>query len=347
MPLAFHFPSILPNFTDQPTSSRVLSRNVRNFMDKELKIDIRGQHFLLAVSGGVDSLALLCLWLWLRPIYGHTLSVCHIDHMLREESPLEAKTIANLCAAWGIEYFVHQTNIPKLAHEQKKGLEEMARIERYIHLENYRKKCQAHWICLGHHLGDLQEDILMRLMRGSGWPALGGMQALDKKRNILRPLLLQEQNQLTNLVKAAGIGHADDKSNCDTKYLRNRVRHNILPLIHAENPSFQQKAAELWQFASYDQEHWQDIVLKLFAQVKVDENAITLPAAMLNGLDKATRLRLYMHSISTLAKGQARANTLIELDNAWVQGRGNTTFQLPGNVEARLKKGAITFQVIV
>ncbi len=342
---AFDFPPNLPDFTSQPTKTRVLSRNVRDFLDKDIKIHIKNQHFLLAVSGGADSLALLCLWLWLRPIYGHTLSVCHIDHMLREESSIEANTVKTLCQAWGIECFVHKTHVKKLAKEQKVGLEEMARLERYTHLEHYRKVCKAQWICLAHHLGDLQEDILMRLMRGSGWPALGGMQAVDAKRHILRPLLLQNKTEFYALLDACRLGYAHDKSNDDTNYLRNRVRHNILPLIHAENPSFDQKAKELWTFAAHDAKHWQEFILELFAkyEVHLQENSITLPAVMLKNANKATRLRLYIQAIHLLGKGQARASTLLELDDAWEDARGNTFFQLAGGMEARLKKFAITF----
>ncbi len=221
----------------------------------------------------------------------------------------------------------------------------MARQERYTHLEHYRKKSNAKWICLAHHLDDLQEDILMRLMRGSGWPALGGMQAMDAKRRILRPLLLQEKQELYALLKCCELGYAQDESNYDTSYLRNRVRHNILPLIHAENPSFKQKTLELWKFAVYDNEHWQNTVLELFTkhEVTIQNNSITLSAAMLKSVNKATRLRLYMQAINLLNQAQARANTLLELDNAWEEGRGNTTFQLANGLEAKLKKGSILF----
>ncbi len=354
MAYAFSFPQNIPAFTSQPTQTRVLSRNVRNFLDSELKLDLQGKHFLLAVSGGVDSLALLCLWIWLRPIYKHSLSVCHIDHMLRGESTLEAKTIAALCKAWDIECFIQQVDVAKCAAEQKKGLEEMARLQRYHYLEQYGKKCHASWICLAHHLGDLQEDILMRLMRGSGWPALGGMAAVDNKRHILRPLLLQDKNSLYNLLQHAGLGFAHDKSNDDDTFLRNRVRNNIMPLIQAENPSFEQKARELWRFANYDAQYWHGMMEQLFLHynISIVNEAITLPADLLKSSDKATRLRLYMHAIQLLISnsidikmGQARAQTLLELDDAFEQGRGNITFELPGKITAYLKKGTVVISI--
>ncbi len=351
MSYAFCFPKSLPSFTSQPTQIRVLSRNIRNFLDEELKLDLQGKHFLLAVSGGIDSLALLCLWIWLKPVYNFTLSVCHINHMLREESALEAKTIAALCEAWGIECFIQQVDVAKYAIEQKKGIEESARYQRYYYLEKYRNKCKAHWICLGHHLGDLQEDILMRLIRGSGWPALGGMAAIDGKRRILRPLLLQSKESLYNILQDVGLGFAHDKSNDEQSFLRNRLRHQVLPLLHAENPSFEQKAKELWRLASYDAIHWQKIIEQIFLDYGVNtiNNNITLPKFLLKSCDKATRLRLYMHAIQLLIEnnphlklGQARAQTLLDLDDALEQGRGNTVFEFSGHLEARLKQGSVT-----
>ncbi len=351
MSYAFQFPSNPPDFATQPTQSRVLTRNVRNFIDKELILDINNKHLILAVSGGADSLALLCLWIWLRPIYHHTLSVCHIDHMLRPESELEAHSIAALCAAWDIDFHVEKVDVNMYAKEKKIGLEEAARHVRYTQLEKYRKSCKADWICLAHHLGDLQEDILMRLIRGSGWPALGGMQAIDYKRHILRPLLLQDKASLYALLQHANIGFAHDKSNDDHSFLRNRLRHKLIPLLEAENPNFKQKASELWKFASYDALHWQNIIQQLFMDHNIhnNNNCVQLPPKLLKQVDKATRLRLYMHAIQLLTFnnchniGQARAHTLLELDAALTEGRGNTTFQLPGHIEAKLKKSTISF----
>ncbi len=351
---AFNFPQILPDFTTQPTQTRVLSRNVRDFLDIDLKLDLHNKHFLLAVSGGVDSLAMLCLWLWLRPIYKHSLSVCYIDHMLRDESTCEAKTISSLCKAWDIECFIYKVDVAKCATQSKKGLEEMARIQRYKLLEQCRQECQAHWICLAHHLGDLQEDVLMRLMRGSGWPSLGGMVAVDEKRHILRPLLLQSKSSLYELLHHAKLGFAHDKSNDEDIFLRNRVRNTILPLIQSENPSFEQKIKELWYLASYDAKYWQNTVEQLFLQYQIDitDNKIMLPSALLKNSDKAIRLRLYMHAIQLLIVsipssrvGQARAQTLFELDEAFEQGRGNTTFELPGKLFAHLKSGCISIGI--
>ncbi len=379
--MAFSFPPTPPQLQEQDKKSQKLWRSMRDFLQKELKIPIRNTHFLLAVSGGADSLALLCLWQWLCQAEQASFSVLHINHGLRPESVDEARSVQALCRTWKIPCFIENINVPSLAKVQKLGVEETARKARYALLEQYRIQCQAAWICLGHHLQDVQEDILMRLIRGTGWPALGGMVAKDAHRHLLRPLLLQQPHTLRTLLAQLGLTWAEDASNTDTAFLRNRVRHTILPLLQAENPSFSQKTAELWHFAQYDAAHWQEIMENLCAQhhifyqehaqekvekEKAEKNGVLLPAKVLKSLDTATRLRLYVHAVRLLKEaclhnlpkngechdfckeqgqisGQIRAHTLFQLDAALKEGRGNTLFQLPGYITAYVKKGSILF----
>ncbi len=346
------FPSCLPPLKTQARTSKNLVRQAEVFLQEELHIELQNNHFLLAVSGGADSMALLCIWQWLSAKHACTFSVVHLNHGLRQESFAEAENLKKLCTAWNIDYFTEFFDIPKLAQEQKLGFEEMSRKIRYELYAKYRKKCRAAWICLGHHLQDVQEDMLMRLIRGTGWPALAGMVAKDEDRHILRPLLMQEAQELRHLLQNAGISWAEDASNSDTKFFRNRVRHTLLPLFQAENPQFSKKAQELWHMAQYDKEHWQNALHELCRKYHVhcQDACVKLPADLLKQIDKATRLRLYLHAIHLLKQdnayitGQARAHTFFALDHALTQGRGNTIFQLPGNICAYLKKGSIVFK---
>ncbi len=349
---AFQFPAHIPFFKEQSAQTKALARAVRLFLENDLHISLEKKHFLLAVSGGADSLSLLCIWQLLRPVYDFSFSVVHINHNLRPESTQEAQTVQELCAVWEIPCFISSVDIYAEAKKHKMGIEETARHTRYAIYEQYRLHCGAAWVCLGHHLRDVQEDVFMRLLRGAGWPALGGMVASDAQRRILRPLLMQEPEQLRLLLQHMGFTWVEDASNADTTYLRNRVRHTFLPLFQAENPSFPQKIAELWQLAQYDATHWQELVQSLCEQYDVccTHGIVLLPAKLLQQNDKATRLRLYMHALHILQKdahegsvGQARAHTLFQLDTALQEGRGGITFQLPNHVVAHIKKGAVRF----
>ncbi len=347
---AFTFPPHVPSYAAQDKATQDVLRSVRRFLQQELHISLEKTHCLLAVSGGADSLALLCLWQWLRPVYDLSFSVLHINHHLRPESTAEAHCVQALCAAWKIPCFVED-----IYFEQKSGLEEAARHKRYALYEHYRQHCKASWVCLGHHLGDVQEDVLMRLIRGAAWPALGGMVALDTTRHILRPLLLQEPQSLRRILQKAGLSWAEDATNTDRHYLRNRVRHDILPYFHAENPAFAQKITEVWQCAQYDKEHWQEVIQNLCQEyhISVQENRLILPAKLLQKSNKATRLRLYTHALKALQNtdpnvhGQGRAQTLFKLDEALQAGRGNTLFQFSGSLTAKIHKNAITFELMI
>lgn len=316
-------------------------------MAQECRTSLNGAKLVLAVSGGADSLALLTIFTALRARTGHTVVAMHIDHGLRPESTVEAASVAKLCAAWGIECHVHTAPVRQHAATHAMGIEEAGRHLRYELLEQCRAGHAAQWIATGHHRADLAEDMLLRFTRGTGWPALGGMQALDPVRHLLRPLLLCDPAALRELLQSYGLSWHKDASNADISYTRNRLRHTVMPLLQAENPALHQGVQNLWTLAQEDTKHWDTIITTALAShaVCLSPPSITLPKALLQTVDKATRLRLYMRAIQALQQGQARGTTLLHLDAAWEKGRGNTHFQLPGKVNAHLKQGAVTFTI--
>ncbi len=355
-------PRVPPSIHEQAPFTKALVQNMERFLKKDLQISLGNSHFLLALSGGADSLALLCCFLWLKQCNIHkniTISVAHLDHALRNESAQEAQAVQSLCSAWNIPLFLHRINIRKHAreqgHEDMCALEENARNVRYTCFELCRKACGAQWLVLAHHLGDLQEDVLMRLTRGAAWPALGGMTALDDERHILRPLLLQEPEHLRKALRHASITWIEDASNTDTSFFRNRVRHNILPLFHEKNESFSQNISTIWKLSRADKAHWEsaisDICLThnirpIYNKDNAQSRQVHLPANALKNASKATRLRLYVHAMKLLVPHtQTRAHTLFQLDEAFEQGRGGTTFQFTNKILAHLKKHAITFSI--
>ena len=194
----------------------------------------------------------------------------------------------------------------------------------------------------------------MRLIRRAGWPSLGGMVAVDVHRHILRPLLMLDPHDLRTMLESIGLSWMEDASNKDLHFLRNRVRHTLLPQLQAENPAFSLKSIDMWKLAQYDAAHWNSVTDSLFGchSITVKDGKLMLPSKLLGGVNKATRLRLYMRAIREVEGadvhggqpcGQARAQTLYSLDDALMEGRGGTTFQLPGRINAFLKKGSITF----
>ena len=342
---------MIPDLKLQTLPSRLarLCLDVERFCCDSLKM-VDGNTWLLAVSGGADSTALLCIMALLAPRHGWQLHVATVDHQLRPESAGDAAFVAGLCRNWRIPCRILTADVPRLARQENLGTEEAARRARYVLLEQSRLACGATAILLGHHRSDVAEDQMLRFLRGTGWPALGGMRAEDAERHLLRPLLRTDKRVLKDLLHHYGILWREDASNADTRYTRNRLRHTVLPLLLQENPRLEDSCLNLWELAGIDGDYWQQELEHHLARTPWQEasGSITLPRALLRGAHAALRLRLYHRAVARLALlsgGQARSATLLALDQAWQEGRGGTTFQLPGNIMAHLKGGSIRFYV--
>lgn len=309
----------------------------------------RGQGLLLAVSGGADSTALAVLLAVLAARQGWRLHACAIHHGLRPEADAECTHVQRLCAALGMACRVRYAPVRELARTAKTGLEESARAARYALLEEERQAAGCQWILTGHQREDLCEDQLMRLLRGTGWPALGGMVDCDPERRLVRPLLHVSGKTLRQWLVQWGIPWCEDGSNADAAFLRNRLRHDLLPRLEAENPAYGECASRLWRLAQVDAAYWEETLDAALAATpwRVEEDAVTLPRDLLRQQPAAVRLRLYLRALRLLNRrhgGQARAEGLLALDAAWQAGRGNTRFQFPGGLMATLRAGAVTFR---
>ena len=353
-----------------PPAAARLCLEVERFCLSRLDL-ARGSRLLLALSGGADSTALALVLHLLAPRLGLTLHALSVDHGLRAESAQDAEFVLQLCKKLGIACTVRQADVRGLAANDKIGIEDAARRLRYALLEQERATVKADFIALGHHAADVSEDVLLRLTRGTGWPALGGMAARDNERHILRPLLATDAQALKDLLQGCGLHWCEDASNQSRQYKRNRLRLDVLPLLRHENPSLDRTVHDLWQMARLDEDYWNKTLDAALAAhpwlaQRAEDGApdVTLPAKLLAGLHSAARLRLYVRAVRCLCgmgqfefgiageadpdstgqrNGQARARTLLALDEALASGRGNTRFQLPGGLEAYLKGGSIVF----
>ncbi len=365
-----------PTLQNIPPTAARLCLKVERFCLTRLGL-AKGSRLLLALSGGADSTALALVLRLLAPRLGLNLHALSVDHGLREESSQDAVFTLQLCNILNIPCTVRQADVRGLAENSGIGIEDAARRLRYALLEQERVAVGADFIALGHHAGDMSEDVLLRLTRGTGWPALGGMAARDDERHLLRPLLATDAQALRTLLVECGIDWREDASNQSRQYKRNRLRLDVLPLLREENPSLDRTLHDLWQMARLDEDYWNTaldaalaehpwIVGKDDAELRKNENgaegpSLILPAKLLAGLHPAARLRLYVRAVQFLCRpaagnadkdsdssgqihGQARARTLLALDDALAKGRGNTRFQLPGGLEAYLKGGNIVFR---
>ena len=195
-----------------------------------------GEHVLVAVSGGADSVALLCVLHYLSGEFDLKLTVAHFNHGLRKEAEEEELFVKTIAQNLGLPCLVGREEVRNLKHLWKCSLEEAARIARYHFLEEAARACGAKKIALGHNERDQAETVLINILRGTGLKGLKGMEPV-RDGLFIRPLLYVSPREITSFLAQEGLKFCTDRSNFDQRYLRNRIRHFLLPVLEKEfNP---------------------------------------------------------------------------------------------------------------
>ena len=190
---------------------------------------------LLAVSGGADS---ICLFFALKDL-GYDIQIAHCNFNLRDiESDQDEQFVKDIANKYSIRYFVKSFNTLKFAEQNKLSIQMAARQLRYDWFEELLVENNFSCIATGHHKDDSIETFLINFIRGSGISGLCGIQM--KNNNIVRPLLSLTRNQIEEFLTKKNIKYRNDSSNSDIKYLRNNIRHQLIPLLKEINPKIQE-----------------------------------------------------------------------------------------------------------
>lgn len=203
---------------------------------------------LVGVSGGPDSLVLLDV---LRRL-GQPVIAAHFDHHLRSESAGEAVFVAEFAARHGLKFTAGEADILGFARQMGYSIEEAARILRYQFLFRSAQEIGAPAVAVAHSADDQVETVLMHLLRGAGLAGLRGMEAVSLPNEwsqtiaLLRPLLGTRREEILAYCQAHDLHPVEDASNQETKYYRNRIRRELVPLLESYNPAARRL---LWQTA--------------------------------------------------------------------------------------------------
>ena len=193
---------------------------------KEQALLSPGDKVIAAVSGGADSVAMLFALYLLRDELGITLEAAHFNHHLRgAESDRDEAFVTDFCGRYCIPLHLGSGRIVP----GKKGLEAAARDARYAFLRRLPGK-----VATAHTADDNAETVLMRLIRGTGLKGLGAIAPVSG--NVIRPMLTVTRDDVEAFLEEYALPHVEDSSNAEDDFLRNRIRHGILPLMRAENP---------------------------------------------------------------------------------------------------------------
>ncbi len=260
-----------------------------------------GDILVVAISGGADSSALLDLLIKL-PGYNLQLIVAHLNHCLRGvESDADEEFCRDLASRYSLQFEERRIDINSLASNLRLNLEDAGRCARIEFLDEISRKYGAAAVVLAHHADDQAETVLMRLLRGSGMTGLSGM-AYRNERGYVRPLLDVTRSEIEHYLNGCGLEWREDSSNSDTIYLRNRIRHQLLPLLEEYNPAIRSSLATTASIISGDDVLLEELTERAFVEsCRMGEGRVVCSIRQLRTLNPALQRRVLRHAFKRLA----------------------------------------------
>ncbi len=259
---------------------------------------------IVAVSGGPDS---LCLMDVLRQA-GYPIIVAHFNHQLREESDLEATAVEQVAARLGLASVVEGADVRAYADQNKLSIEDAARTLRYRFLFAQAREHQAQAVAVGHTADDQVETVLMHFLRGAGLTGLKGMSyrtlvaAFDPEIPIVRPLLDVWREETVVYCAGQSLHPHYDPSNESLNFLRNRIRHLLIPTLETYNPKFREAVWRTAQLLAADHALVTESVDAAWARTVVNESPglVTFDAALLLGLSLGLQRNLIRRALERI-----------------------------------------------
>ena len=322
-----------------------------------------GDRVGVAVSGGADSVALLRILLELRNELGIVLSIVHLNHTLRgAESDADEKLVRDLANAHELQFLCESRDVKAYAAEKKLSIETAARELRYQFFEKLLRSGELNKLATAHTLDDQAETVLLKLLRGTGTRGLAGIypvvslgeattgavvtydesqRAQRGNKAVVRPLLAAPRADLEHFLTDVNQAWREDSSNLELRHTRNRIRHEVLPLLQKYvNPSVHQTLSEAAEIARAEEEFWSVEAGRWLATVWTrSEESGTLQCDELNQLSLALRRRLvrvaarslglnlefgHVEEVLSLSKEGAR----VALPSGWTARRQKRTIRI-------------------
>ncbi len=288
--------------------------------DQEHRLFTPGECLMVGMSGGPDSVALAAALRQYAPERALQLHIAHLDHMLRPDSAADAAYVLQLAQAWSIPAIVEARDVASLAARTGHGLEQAARLARYAFLAQAAAEVGAATVVVAHHADDQAETLLMNLIRGSGLEGLKAMTPVARypltadeiertlgrglvpmPERLVRPLLDVSRSTILAYLGQLGLPVRDDPSNRDLRFLRNRVRHQILPLLEKENPRLREALRRTSQLVADDLALLEPLVEEAWQQCAGSRAGATcFRRAVWDGLPPALQRRLLRRAVTSL-----------------------------------------------
>ena len=289
-----------------------------------------GENVLCALSGGADSVALLLLLNELDV----NLHAAHLNHGIRgEEANRDEAFCEKLCDELGVPFFSERVDVPAIAKESGRGLEETAREVRYGFLNRIALQSSCTKICTAHHADDNIETVLLHIIRGCGLSGLTGIAPI--RDNLVRPLLTLRKQELVDAVQEKGYAFVYDSTNSETYNTRNYIRHNILPHIYHLNESADRTFYRMCASLDSDSKYLDELAEKLPENMSREE---------LSGLDKAVLSRYVRRKYSAVfGKGKSPDARSTELIIGAIKNGETVKYDVTGDATAYISASGLEF----
>jgi tRNA(Ile)-lysidine synthase len=306
----------------------------------------KGDHVVVAVSGGADSVALLSVLNLLKDELGIAVSAAHMDHMIRgDESKKEMAFVQSLAAGMGVECIAEARDVSAVKNDDGLSLQEAAREVRYEFLRETLNNIKADKVAIGHHGDDQVETALMWFVRGASLKGLSGMPPV-REGLFIRPLIGVTRKEIEQYLKENNIEYINDTSINEPQYLRNDIRHNLLPLLRKEyNPQIDDAILRMTNLLRQDDE-----LLYSHAKQATDNCIIESDDDLCVSIEKikeypeALHGRMIMDMVSRI-KGDTRGITFKHVDSVCglISGGPSKVVQLPQGLCVRREYDKLIF----
>ncbi len=316
--------------TGNPWIVNMLFDAFRRIIDSWNRDDAVAHAWIVGFSGGVDSCVLLDLCCRYRDEVdsGQVIVGAHLDHCLRgRESELDADFCRNHCERRNVIFAYRRIDVRELSASTGMGLEEAGRAARHDYFAGLSRQYAASWVLLAHHADDQAETVLFNILRGSGLGGLCGMaehtRIAGKERGcgfvVRRPLLQISKQEIMDYAGERNLAWREDRSNQETTFSRNRIRHELLPLLERMRPNVRTRLlvtsgaarSALETIGILAQEHYADNCEKTPGGVKVPVtyNGKVLPAVIMETVRLVCELDLGLPGLR--ASGYAAVQRLL------------------------------------
>jgi len=268
-------------------SYKILQKTEQYIFDNEM---IRhDDSVVLGLSGGADSICLFLLLNRLKDKYGLDIHALHINHGIRGESAdRDEQFCKDLCMNYEIPFTAYHINVPAMAKEEGKTLEEAGRNARYNCFVEYAadlSRAQGKNVCIAvaHHMNDQAETVIFNMLRGSGLKGIGGMSPVSERNSsylvnepqktvtVIRPLMCLTKEEIENYLEFAGQDYCEDETNSDNEYSRNLIRNEVIPKLSEIQPRLTEHICMMSDEAREAQEYIDQAVTKCFEKCAVKE----------------------------------------------------------------------------